>query len=311
MSMKLIRGVVCLTALCWMLFVAVDARAIPVSHKYVTVNGIRIFYREAGDPKKPTILLLHGFPSSSYMYAELIPLLSNHFHLLAPDYPGMGYSDAPSPDKFTPTFEGLAGVIAEFMEQLEEKRFIVYMQDFGGPVGMRLAVKHPGWIAGMIFQNTPVSLDGWEPTRLKAAQADAGPVTAEKRAEAESHANISRDIFLHQHGAHDPEGLNPDSWAVDAYALGIPEDKRIMADLLLDIPSNIAQYPTWQSYLQSHSPRTLIVWGKGDPIFVPAGAETIRRLVPNAEIHFYDSGHFALEEDCVDIAQQIIRVFAK
>lgn len=281
-----------------------------VASRYAMVDGIRIFYREAGDPAKPTILLLHGFPSSSHMFRDLIPKLAADFHLIAPDYPGMGYSDAPPADKFTATFDSVAGVTEKLLEQLGQKRVILYEQDFGGPVGMRVAVHHPDWIAGLIIQNTPISMDGWEPARLKAVQANAGPATPEKRAAAEARVVAATAEFLYRNGARNPSALNPDAWASDAFSISKPDNRRIMTDLQLDIASNFDQYPLWQAYLRQYQPKTLVVWGTGDPLFATAGAFAVKREVPNAALNFYNTGHFALEEDSVDIAKQIIATFA-
>ena len=281
-----------------------------VQYRHAVVDGISIFYREAGDPRKPTILLLHGFPSSSFMFRDLIPLLSGQFHLVAPDYPGMGYSEAPPASKFIATFDGVAGVVGDFVAQLHLTRYILYMQDFGGPVGMRLALKHPEQVAGLIIQNTPISLDGWDPARLKAVQANAGPATPEKRAAIEARVIETTAIQLHQAGAAHPEKLNPDSWADDAFALSDPEKKRIMTDLQLDIPTNLDLYPSWQDYIRTRKPRTLVVWGRNDPVFAAAGAETVKKLNPTAEVHLYNTGHFALNEESADIAIQIRRFFA-
>jgi pimeloyl-ACP methyl ester carboxylesterase len=285
------------------------ARADAVQYHYATVDGIRIFYREAGDPRTPTILLLHGFPSSSFMFRDLIPLLAGQFHLIAPDYPGMGYSDAPPATQFTPSFDNLAVVIGDFTTQLHLTHAILYMQDFGGPVGMRIALKYPERVAGLIIQNTPVSLDGWDPARLKAVQDNAGPVTPEKRAAAEARVVEATAIQLHRAGAAHPDELNPDSWADDAFALSDPEKKRIMTDLQLDIPTNLANYPAWQDFIRSRTPRTLVVWGRNDPIFAAAGAETVKTLNPAAEVHLYNTGHFALNENSADIADAIRRFF--
>ena len=286
------------------------ARADPVQYRYATVDGIRIFYREAGNPRSPTILLLHGFPSSSFMFRDLIPLLSGQFHLVAPDYPGMGYSEAPPATQFTPTFDNLAAIIDDFTVQLHLSRSILYMQDFGGPVGMRLALKHPDRVIGLIIQNSPVSLDGWNPVRLKAVQALAGPVNDEKRAAVAARVVEATAIQLHQAGAAHPERLDPDSWADDAFALSDPDKRRIMTDLQLDIPSNLSAYPAWQDYIRTRMPKTLVVWGQNDPIFGAAGAETVKTLNPAAEIHLYNTGHFALNEESTDIAARIRRFFA-
>jgi pimeloyl-ACP methyl ester carboxylesterase len=282
------------------------ADAPTVHYRHAIVDNIDIFYREAGDPNAPTLLLLHGFPSSSSMFRDLIPLLSDRFHLVAPDYPGMGASEAPSAEKFKPTFDNLAAVMTDFAAKLNLSHYILYMQDFGGPVGMRMAVRNPERVSGLIVQNTPVSLDGWDAKRLAAVQANAaGPVTPEKRAAIEARVVQATSNLLHQYGAAHPEQLNPDSWAVDAYALNDPEKRRIMTDLQIDIPSSLALYPVWQDYLKARQPRTLVVWGRNDPIFSPNGGDIVKTLIPAADVRYYSTGHFALEENGADIAGEI------
>ncbi len=283
--------------------------AADVGYKFIDVHGIKIFYREAGDPQKPTILLLHGFPSSSHMFRDLIPALDERFHVVAPDYPGMGNSEAPPAGTFKASFDSVAQVIETFIQEIHMSNAILYMQDFGGPIGLRLATKHPEWVRGIVIQNIPVTLDGWEPSRLKAVQGSAGPETPEKRAAVENRVILATDLFLYTHGARDPAALNPDAWTNDAFALGNAESRRIMTDLQLDIPSNLALYPKWQDYLRAHQPKTLVVWGDGDPIFVPRGADAIKDFVPAAEVRHYNTGHFALEEEHADIARQIIGFF--
>lgn len=287
-----------------------EAQAQGVQYRYATVEGINIFYREAGDPQKPTLVLLHGFPSSSFMFRDLIPLLSDRFHIIAPDYPGMGQSDAPPAANFTATFDNVANVMDGLLIQLKAKKYILYMQDFGGPVGMRLAIKHPKQIAGLIIQNTSISIDGWAPARLQAARASTGPATPERRAAAESRVNLSTSEFMHKTGTANPEQLNPDAWAGDAFALVDPEKKRIMTDLLLDLPRSLALYPAWQDYIRTAKPKTLVVWGRNDPSFATAaGADTIKKLNPSAQLYFYNTGHFALDEESFDIAKRIRQVF--
>jgi pimeloyl-ACP methyl ester carboxylesterase len=288
-----------------------NALAAEVNYRFVSVDGIRIFYREAGDPRNPTILLLHGFPSSSHMFRDVIPELDERFHVIAPDYPGMGNSEAPSAAKFTATFDSVADIIEKFAQTIGVSHSILYMQDFGGPIGMRLAAKHPEWVRGIVIQNIPVSLDGWEPSRLKAVQDNVGPETPTRRAAAESRVALTTDMFLYRHGARNPDGLNPDAWTVDAFALTSPESRRVMTDLQLDISSNLSLYPKWQDYLRVNQPKTLVVWGDGDPIFVPRGADAYKDFVPAAEIHHYNTGHFALEEEHSDIARQVIRFFGR
>lgn len=291
-------------------FTGANVWAAEVSYRYATVGEIKIFYREAGDPGKPTILLLHGFPSSSHQFRDLIPLLSANFHVVAPDYPGMGHSEAPPADRFTPTFDDLTKVMTEFVEKLGDRHLIVYMTDFGGPVGMRMAVSHPDWIAGLVFQNANISLDGVDPARLKRNQENAAGITPARRAEAAAHVSMATALRLYKDGTRNPDALNPDAWTNDEPALLDPESRRIMIDLQLDTPANIALFPVWQDYLRTRRPKTLVVWGKGDRFFLPAGADAIKKLVPAAEVHNYDTGHFALEEDHVDIAKQINRFFA-
>ncbi|MGH8783164.1 alpha/beta fold hydrolase [Paraburkholderia sp.] len=307
---RFLRLAVCVLTASVLGFSGAGAQAAEASYHYATVDGIKIFYREAGDKSKPTLLLLHGFPSSSHEFRDLIPLISDNFHVVAPDYPGMGYSDAPPADKFTPTFDNVTTIIEKFVASLGDPHLIVYMTDFGGPVGMRMAVDHPDWISGLIFQNAIISEAGVDPARRKRDDAISGEITPEKRALAESHVSLATALLLYQHGARNPAALNPDAWTNDAVALANPDSRRIMTDLQLNIPTNVALFPAWQSYLRTYQPRTLVVWGKNDPIFLAAGAEAVKQEVPDASVHYYDTGHFALEEDHVDIARQINQFFA-
>ncbi|MFM0125746.1 alpha/beta hydrolase [Paraburkholderia sp. RL18-101-BIB-B] len=307
---RLMRRAVCTLAASVFTVACAGTQAADVSYHYATIDGIKIFYREAGEKSKPTLLLLHGFPSSSHEFRDLIPLLSDNFHVVAPDYPGMGYSDAPPADRFTPTFDNVTAVIEKFVVGLGDPHLVVYMTDFGGPVGMRMAVHHPDWISGLIFQNAIVSVAGVDPARRKRDEAITGEITPEKRALAQSHVSLATALLLYQHGARNPTALNPDAWTNDAVALANPDSRRIMTDLQLNIPSNVASFPVWQAYLRTHQPRTLVVWGKNDPIFLPGGAEAVKQEVPDASVHYYDTGHFALEEDHVDIARQIKQFLA-
>ena len=290
--------------------VAQWANAASVSYHYATVDGLKLFYREAGDTSKPTIILLHGFPSSSYEFHELIPLLAARFHVLAPDYPGMGYSQVPASGMLAPSFDNLAKIMDDFLVQRHQSHVILYMHDFGGPVGMRLAVAHPDLINGLVFQNTTITLSGYNPARLKVFERIGGHRTPEKLAEAERSASEERDRFLHQTGARDAETLDPDDWAVDAYAFAIPESRLYMSRLLTDIMSNGAHYVKWGAYLKSKQPKTLIVWGKNDPVFRYSAAEDIKADVPQAELHYYDGGHFMLDEFSRDVADDIVKTFA-
>lgn len=280
-----------------------------ITYHYADVSGIKIFYREAGDTTKPTILLLHGFPSSSHMFRELIPRLSPHFHIIAPDYPGAGNSDAPSADKFTPTFANLADVMEAFVVKMGLSHFRVYMQDFGGPVGFRLAAKHPEWIDGLIVQNANAYLDGLSEHFLKDARERSSVLSAEQKAAVDKIVSIESTKFLYLHGTRNPDGVSPDGLNMDAYTLQNRDRHRIQAALITNYYTNIEQYPKWQEFLKVKQPPTLIVWGRNDVIFLPAGAEAFKRDVPTTEIHFYDTGHFALEEDVEPISEEIIRFF--
>jgi pimeloyl-ACP methyl ester carboxylesterase len=279
--------------------------------KTADVAGLRIFYREAGDSSKPTIVLLHGFPSSSYHFRDLIPRLADWFHVIAPDYPGMGYSDAPAANVLRPTFDDVAMAIDAFIVQRTPAPVILYMHDLGGPIGMRIATAHPERIAGLIFQNTVISVEGWNPEILKRYERLGGPETPDKLAEAEQLATVGRDMFLHQTGARRPDALNPDNWAIDAYAFSIAEKRDFMSRLLMNITSNVPHYPEWNAYLRERQPKALVVWGRNDPLMRPANAELVKQDVPTAEVRYFDGGHFVLDEYCDAIAEAIIETFSR
>lgn len=281
-----------------------------VHYRTVDVDGINIFYREAGDPDAPAILLLHGFPSSSSMFRDLIPQLAG-FHVIAPDYPGSGNSEAPSADKFDPTFENLARVMDDFVVQLGLKHYVIYMQDFGGPVGFRIAVKHPERVTGLIVQNANAYEEGIAPEVLKGIRERVGALTPKQQGDVEG--IVSRDfaMFLYQTGASNPSGMNPDAWNLDSWTLKNPDAHQIQAALLVNYYTNLLEYPKWQEFLRTRQPRTLIVWGEGDPVFLPAGAEAYKRDVPGAELHYYRTSHFALEEEAPAIADNIQRFFGR
>lgn len=280
-----------------------------VSQRKMKVDGVDIFYREAGNATKPVIVLLHGFPSSSHMFRDLLPDLSQDFHVFAPDYPGMGNSGIPSDGADPLTFDRVADYIEGFLRAVHADTTILYMQDFGGPVGMRLALRHPDRIAGLIIQNTPVSLDGWEPNRLKALESSKALSTLDRRAAAESRVSLATDILLYRKGANRPDEVSPDAWSSDAFALADPARHKAMTDLQLDIVSNLDLYPAWQAYLQNARPKALVVWGDGDPIFAPRGADAFAEYDTNTVVRHYASGHFALEERHQDIAREIIARF--
>jgi pimeloyl-ACP methyl ester carboxylesterase len=275
------------------------------------VSGLRLFYREAGDPSKPTVVLLHGFPSSSYTFHDLIPRLADQFHVIAPDYPGMGYSDAPAPTVLRPTFDDVAMVIDAFIAQRVPGPVILYMHDIGGPIGMRIGTAHPERIAGLIFQNTTISQEGWNPAVLSFYERIGGAETPAKLAESEDRFTVDRSKFFHQTGALQPDALNPDNWAIDAYAFSIAADRLFMSRLLMNLASNAQHYPEWNTYLKNRQPKTLIVWGRNDPLFAPAAAELVKQNVPAAEVRYFDGGHFVLDENADAIAEAIIETFSQ
>ena len=279
--------------------------------KTAHVAGLRLFYREAGDSSKPTIVLLHGFPSSSYQFHDLIPLLADRFHVIAPDYPGMGYSEAPDPTVLRPSFDDVATVIDAFIAQRVPGPLVLYLHDIGGPIGMRIAKAHPEGIAGMIFQNFTISVEGWNPERLKVYERLGGLETPEKLAETEQFATVERDMFLHTKGARQPDALNPDNWAIDAYAFSIAANRVFMSRLFMNLTTNIQYYPEWTAYLKDRKPKTLVVWGRNDPLIVPAAAEFVKQVLPAAELRYYDGGHFVLDEYVEAIADAITETFSR
>ena len=281
-----------------------------MNYKAADIAGAKIFYREAGNPLKPTVVLLHGFPSSSYSFHDLIPRLADRFHVIAPDYPGMGYSEAPDPAILGPTFDDMFMAVDSFLAECAHGPIILYMHDIGGPIGMRIAAAHPERIGGLIFQNFTISVEGWNPDRLKVYQRLGGPETPENLAETEQFATVERSAFLHKRGARQPDAVNPDYWANDAYAFSIPASRVFMSRLFMDVTSNIPHYAKWKAYLKERQPRALLVWGKNDPVFSPAAPEIIKQLLPAAEACYFDGGHFVLDEYAGPIAEAIIATFS-
>jgi pimeloyl-ACP methyl ester carboxylesterase len=278
----------------------------PIEHKIATVEGVKIFYREAGPLDAPVILLLHGFPSSSRMFAALLSLLSSRFHLIAPDYPGFGHSDAPSPEEFSYTFEHLAECMGKFVDHLNITRYAFYLQDYGGPIGFRLAIAHPERVTALIIQNAVVHLEGlsevWNIRKL----------FWQDRFEHEEQlrkALLSVEVARQRHlaGVSKPERIDPDTWSDEFAFLTRPGMDRIQLELMFDYRTNVALYPIWQAYLREHRPPTLVVWGKHDPLFTVAGALALGREVPDAEIHLLNASHFALDEEAGAIAAMMHR----
>lgn len=276
-------------------------------HRFVEVDGVRVFYRESGPPDAPTMLLLHGFPSASHQFRRLIDALGDRYRLIAPDYPGFGHSEAPESTStggpFSYTFERLTDVIEGFCKQLALSRFVAYVFDFGGPVGMRLADRHPDWLAGLVVQNANAYDDGLSEMARGLAGLRPEVNGDEDKVLAGLTLAVTRDQYLG--GAGDPDAIAPDGWTLDQHFLDLPGRKQIQLDLAFDYHTNIALYPRWQAWLHQHQPPTLVVWGRGDPFFLEAGAQAYRRDLPDAEVHLFDTGHFALEEKLPDIAPLI------
>ena len=272
-------------------------------HK-ANVDGINIFYREAGSKDAPAILLLHGFPSASHMFRDLIPLLADRFHIVAPDLPGFGQSDMPDRDKFSYTFDNIARVIDRFTELVGLTRFAIYVFDYGAPTGFRLATWHPERITAVISQNGNAYeeglSEGWTP--IRAYWED--PSQANRDA---LRAFLTPDttVWQYTHGVPDPAAVSPDGYSLDSFYLARPRADEVQLDLFGDYKSNVALYPNFQAYFRTHKPRFLAAWGKNDPFFLPAGAEAFKRDLPDAVVRFFDTGHFALETHASEIAAAI------
>ncbi len=266
----------------------------------VDVDGLKLFYREAGCPTRPTVLLLHGFPSASHMFRNLIPELADRYHVVAPDLPGFGMTEQPTRDKFTYTFENLTKVIGRFTEVLGLKEFAIYVFDYGAPIGFRLAVKNPERITAIVTQNGNTYLEGVSDA-FAPVQAYWKEPTQENRDALRGFLAPQTTLFQYTHGVADPSLVSPDGRNLDDFYLARPGNDEIQLDLLLDYQSNVALYGAIQAYLREHQPPVLAVWGKNDPFFVPPGAEAFKRDIPSADIRFVDSGHFALETHAREI----------
>jgi pimeloyl-ACP methyl ester carboxylesterase len=266
----------------------------------VDVNGFQLFYREAGDPARPTVLLLHGFPSASHMFRDLIPELADRYHVVAPDLPGFGMTEQPARDKFAYTFENITKVIGGFTEVLGLKKFAIYVFDYGAPVGFRLAVKNPERITAIVTQNGNTYLEGVSEAFAPVQVYWKEPTQANRDA-LRSFLAPQTTLFQYTHGVPDPGLVSPDGRNLDDFYLARQGNDEIQLDLLLDYQSNVALYGTIQAYLREHQPPVLAVWGKNDPFFVPPGAEAFKRDVPSADIRFVDTGHFALETHAREI----------
>ena len=274
------------------------------NYQYATVDGRKIFYREAGSKTAPTILLLHGFPTSSHMFRDLIPALADSYHLVAPDLLGFGFSDAPDRNKFRYTFDHLAKVIDGFTQAIGLDRFAIYVFDYGAPVGFRLALAHPERITAIISQNGNAYeeglSEGWNPIQKYWKYP-----TPENRAALREFLTPEATKWQYSHGVKDTTLLAPEAYELDSALLARPGNDEIQLDLFLDYASNVALYPRFQEYFRTKRPPILAIWGSSDPFFLPPGAEAFKRDNPAAEVRFYDTGHFALETHASEIASAI------
>ena len=273
-----------------------------VTYRKVDVDGIGIFYRQAGPKDARTILLLHGFPTAGHMFRDLIPQLSDRFRLVAPDLPGFGQSEMPDRSRFSYTFDNIARVIEHFTEVIGLNRFAIYVFDYGAPAGFRLAVSHPERITAIISQNGNAYeeglSEGWNPVQKywkDPSQANRDALRAFLKPET--------TFWQYTHGVSNQAAVSPDGYSLDNFYLARPGVDELQLDLLGDYKSNVALYPTFQEYFRKHKPPFLAAWGKNDPFFLPAGAEAFKRDIPGAQVHFFDTGHFALETHANEIAE--------
>lgn len=277
-----------------------------IHYRHVDIDGVRVFYRETGPQDAPALLLLHGFPASSQQFRRLMDALGGRYRLVAPDYPGFGHSDAPVPvsagGDFAYSFDRLADIVEQFCEAIALRRFVLYMFDFGGPVGMRVAERHPEWIAGVIVQNANAYEEGLSPMARDLVALEPGDI-ADRQLGQLLTLEMTRNQYLG--GTADATRVAPDGWTLDQHFLDQPGRKPIQVELALDYRSNVARYPAWQAWMREHRPPALVVWGRNDAFFPEPGAHAYLRDLPDAEVHLLDSGHFALEEEAPRIAMLI------
>ena len=276
-----------------------------VKYQSANVGGINVFYREAGDPANPAIVLLHGFPSSSHMFRGLIEELKDEFYLIAPDYPGFGFSDAPNIGQFEYTFDNLSKVVTELLEAKGILHYWLYLQDYGGPIGFRIAAQNPERVAGLLIQNANAYMEGVSELLAGAAM----PFWQNRNHDTEQPLRglVALEGVKMQYltGVKDTSRVSPDAWTHDLVALGRPGNHDVQLELLFNYQSNVPKFPQWQEYFRANQPKTLITWGKNDPFFTEAGARAYLQDIPKAELHLLDTGHFALEDQGGEIARLV------
>jgi pimeloyl-ACP methyl ester carboxylesterase len=279
--------------------------------KTLKVEGLNIAYREAGKPGSPKLVLLHGFPASSHQYRNLIPALAQRFHIIAPDYPGFGNSDLPDPAQFAYTFDHIAAIVESFLKQLEFKKFGLYVQDYGGPVGFRILDRHPEWLEWLIIQNTNAYEVGFTEvwSALRGNYWKSRDPQAEKALLGFLEFDTVKTIYTHGHP--DLQAISPDNWNMDLHFLARPNAKQVQLDLFYDYRTNVALYPKWQEFLRVRKPKTLIFWGQDDIFFTRQGGEAFLKDLPDAPIHRLNSGHFAVEDNLDLIASKMIEFYGR
>ena len=282
-----------------------------VRHKHIEADGVRVFYREAGDPSAPVMLLLHGFPSSSHMFRDLIPLLAAHYRVIAPDLPGFGFTEVPEARGYSYSFDNLAITMVHFVDALKLSRYALYVFDYGAPVGFRLAVAQPQRVSALVSQNGNAYLEGqgdaWAPIRAYWAE----PTAANREVIRNAVLSLEGTRYQYLHGVEKPELVAPESWMLDLLLMQRPGNDDIQLDLFLDYRNNLTLYPQFQAFFKAAQVPTLVIWGKHDPFFIPPGAHAYKSDNPNAVVELLDTGHFALETHAEHIAQRILAVLPR
>ena len=282
-----------------------------VRYKHIEADGVRVFYREAGDPSAPVMLLLHGFPSSSHMFRNLIPWLAAHYRVIAPDLPGFGFTEVPEARGYRYSFDNLAITMGHFVDALKLTRYALYVFDYGAPVGFRLAMAHPKRVSALVSQNGNAYLEGlgdaWAPIRAYWAESTA----ANREVIRNAVLSLEGTRYQYLHGVEKPERVAPESWMLDLLLMQRPGNDEIQLDLFLDYRNNLTLYPQFQAFFKAAQVPTLVIWGKHDPFFIPPGAHAYKTDNPNAVVELLDTGHFALETHAEHIAQRILAVLPR